>query len=76
MSDQKWEYRIEQYGSIWHGSKPEEIEDFLNALGAEGWEVINLHHAPNSSKVWITIKRPVTTITRRRRNFPGDEENY
>ena len=67
----QWEYRIEIVGSFWKGSKPEEIEDYLNQLGEEGWEVINLHSPENSNKLWITIKRPLTTSIRRERTRSG-----
>ena len=74
MAEQtKWEYRITEVGSFWKGTKPEDIEDYLNQLGDEGWEVINLHHPENSNKVWVTIKRPLTTTTRRHRSLPGEE---
>ena len=69
----KWEYRIEEVGSFWKGTKLEEVEDFLNQLGEEGWEVINLHSPENSNKLWITIKRPLTSSTRRERTRPDFE---
>jgi hypothetical protein len=74
MSEQtQWEYRIDVVGSAWRSSKPEDVETYLNELGMEGWEVINLHQPENSNKVWITIKRLLTTSERRRRSRPGVE---
>ena len=67
----KWEYRVEVVGSFWRGTKPEEMEDFLNQLGEEGWEVVNLHSPENSNKTWITIKRPLSASTRRERTREG-----
>jgi hypothetical protein len=46
------------------------MEAFLNQIGEEGWEVINLHHPNNSNKVWVTMKRPLTIDIRRRRTRP------
>lgn len=65
--DTQWEYQIEVFGSVWRSPKPEETQAFLNELGEQGWEVINLHHPENSNKVWITAKRPITEDIRRRR---------
>ncbi len=69
----QWEYRIEILGSALRGLKKDEVEAYLNQVGEEGWEVINLHHPTNSSKVWVTMKRPLTTDTRRRRSRPDWE---
>lgn len=66
----QWEYHIELLGSAFRGTKPDELEAYLNLVGEEGWEVINLHHPPNSNKVWITMKRPLSSETRRRRSRP------
>lgn len=69
----RWEYRIEEIGSFWRASKAADVEAFLNSLGEEGWDVINLHQPENSNKIWVTAKRPLTTSTRRRRNLPGED---
>lgn len=66
----QWEYHIEVIGSVFRSPKPEEMEAFLNQIGEEGWEVINLHHPNNSNKVWVTMKRPLTIDIRRRRTRP------
>jgi hypothetical protein len=68
----QWEYRIEQLGSAFRGTKPDALEAYLNQVGSEGWEVINLHHPPNSNKVWITMKRPLSMDVRRRRSWPDE----
>jgi len=64
----QWEYRIDVVGSAWRSPKSENIENYLNELGEEGWEVVNLHQTQNSNKVWITIKRPLTAAARRQRS--------
>ena len=69
----QWEYRIDVFGSVWRGLKPENVEQYLNDLGLEGWEVVNLHHPHNSNRVWITIKRSLSDSTRRRRSQPDDQ---
>jgi hypothetical protein len=68
----QWEYRIELVGSTFRGPKPDAIETYLNQVGEGGWEVINLHHPPNSTKVWVTMKRPLSTDARRRRSWPDE----
>jgi hypothetical protein len=64
----QWEYRIDEVGSFWKNTKPEDVEDYLNQLGEEGWEVVNLHSPQNSNKLWVTIKRPLTPTARRERS--------
>ena len=68
----QWEYRIETIGSFFKKVKPEILEEFLNELGQEGWEATSVHHPQNSNQIWITIKRPVTRSTRRRRSLPEE----
>ena len=68
----QWEYLVENVGSFWHSPDPDNLRDYLNELGADGWELVNLHHIQNSNKVRITLKRPLTTSTRRRRSLPGE----
>jgi hypothetical protein len=68
----QWEYLVENVGSFWRSPNPGELQTYLNELGIEGWELVNLHHVQNSNKVWITLKRQLTTATRRRRSLPGD----
>ncbi len=74
MSDTKWEYCIEIYGTVWKSPKPENVQAFLNEMGAQGWEIINLHHPENSNKVWVTAKRPLTETEDRRRRRQRDWE--
>ncbi len=42
----KWEYKIIDSmripGGIFRGKKFDEIEKYLNEIGKEGWEIINL----------------------------------
>jgi len=42
----KWEYKIIDSmrlpGGIFRGKKFDEIEKYLNEIGEEGWEIINL----------------------------------
>jgi hypothetical protein len=74
MSDNvQWEYHIEVIGSAFRSPKPETIEDFINQVGEEGWEVVNLHQPHNGNKVWVTLKRPLTLDTRRRRSRPESD---
>ena len=68
----QWEYHIEVIGSALRGTKPEELATYLNEIGEAGWEVFNLHHPNNSNKTWVTMKRALTTSTRRRRSRPDE----
>jgi len=46
MTLKKWEYKIidsfQVQGGIFRGKKFAELEKYLNNLGQEGWEIINL----------------------------------
>jgi hypothetical protein len=43
----KWQYKIVDSREVKHqgffgGARSDEVEEFLNRLGAEGWEIVNL----------------------------------
>jgi len=66
-----WEYRVQNFGTVWRGPKDEEFEQMLNAWGEEGWEVVGITSRENSNKVTVVAKRPLTDSARRRRSLPG-----
>jgi hypothetical protein len=66
----EWEYRVVTFGGALRGPKDEELEAELNALGAEGWEVVGALPRENSNKVTVVAKRPLTSSVRRRRTTP------
>ncbi len=72
MAASQWEYFVEEFGSFWIAPKPQAIEERLNSLGLDGWEVISVNHRYGSNRVWITAKRPLSTTTRRQRSLPTD----
>ena len=50
-----WEYRLVDSGDVEHGNFLEgasrgKIEEYLNQLGAEGWEIINLDFVETESR--------------------------
>ena len=67
-----WEYRVVTLGRRPFGSvNDEEVEAFLNELGAEGWEVIGAQ-VPYGGTGWkVVAKRPLTEARRRERSWPG-----
>ncbi len=67
----KWEYRVLTWGSAWKSNKDEDLEALLNEWGEEGWEVISAVHPPNSDKIKLIAKRPLTYVRRREHNYPG-----
>ncbi len=72
MAEQtQWEYRVFTIGSIWRGTRDEQVAATLNAWGEEGWEAINVYTPSGSGKVTIVAKRPLTDAVRRRRSMPG-----
>ncbi len=66
----KWEYRVVSFGGILSDAKNETIEDALNALGEEGWEVVSAVAMDNSNRVRLIAKRPLTRSSRRERSMP------
>ncbi len=72
MAEQtQWEYRVFTIGSIWRGTRDEQVAATLNAWGEDGWEAINVYTPSGSGKVTIVAKRPLTDAVRRRRSMPG-----
>ena len=83
----KWEYKVVRtYGGVVMLTNGQEVGkivnnqpvgqmlyEYLNELGEEGWEVVSLHQPHSSNKVWVTIKRPLTTSTRRLRSRPEQQ---
>ena len=68
MTDKlNWEYHIEVLGSFFRSPKPEQITASLNEIDEEGWEVVSLEQLNNSNKIWVTMRRPSTSSTRRQR---------
>jgi len=65
----RWEYRVQTIGT-WLGTKDTDLETTLNAWGEEGWEALAVFQLENSAKIKIVAKRPLTSETRRRRNWP------
>ena len=67
----QWEYRALSLGTFWTEPRDEEIENVLNHLGEEGWEVTSVFTRYGSNKVRVVAKRPLSGETRRRRSWPG-----
>lgn len=72
MSDNlsQWEYRVQTFGSFWHGINAAELEALLNAWGEEGWEVVAAPLVENTNKINLIAKRPLSRETRRLRSLP------
>lgn len=65
----KWDYRVQNFGSVWTGAKPEDIETTLIEWGVEGWEVVSAVHK-STNEVIVIAKRPLTRETIRARSMP------
>ncbi|OGO08944.1 MAG: hypothetical protein A2Z66_07345 [Chloroflexi bacterium RBG_13_66_10] len=66
----QWEYRVISLGGGLRGTKDEQMETELNALGDEGWEVVGLTSRENSQRITLVAKRPLTPTARRQRTMP------
>src|SRR4030043_1005440 len=49
----KWEYRVENLGSVLKSPNDDEIEATLNDWGSEGWEMISVIQHSSTNKVRI-----------------------
>jgi hypothetical protein len=67
----QWEYRVITAGTFWSDPKDDQLENTLNELGVEGWEVISVVTQYGTNKYRVVAKRPLTSGTRRQRNWPG-----
>lgn len=61
-----WEYRVKSFGNAWKSAKPEEINEELDILGAEGWEVVSSCFNPGGS-IMVIAKRLLTDANKRRK---------
>jgi hypothetical protein len=68
---QMWEYYVETVGSALRGTRDEELQQVLNELGEDGWDVIEIEQLPNSNKIRVVAKRPLTISARRERSRPA-----
>ena len=66
----KWDYRVQNFGSVWTGAKPEDIEAALIEWGVEGWEVVSTVHK-STNEVIVIAKRPLTHEIMRARSMPS-----
>ena len=53
-----WEYRIIDSEEAYRGGfeediKKKDIEEYLNRLGIDGWEIINLDFSAHARKSWF-----------------------
>lgn len=55
----RWQYKVEtvKVGAM-GGLKPELIEERLQALGQQGWELVNAVHATQWGPTLLFLKRP------------------
>jgi len=67
---QKWEYRVQKFGSIWTGTRDEVVEQTLNEWGQEGWEVVSSVGFDNTNKITVIAKRPLSERVRSSRSLP------
>lgn len=57
MANDRWTYQVVELGNTFLGPpKPDVIQDKLNQMGQQGWELISIVQA---FKVTLYFKRPV-----------------
>jgi len=67
--DNKWEYRVETFGSSFTAIKDGVLEETLNEWAEEGWEVVSAH-AVGDNRVRIIAGRHRKLRTNRERGWP------
>jgi hypothetical protein len=66
----RWEYLYETLsGGAFRSPKEEDVEAYLNEIGADGWEVFEIIQIPNTTKITVAAKRLSTTKVRHRHQF-------
>ena len=66
----QWEYLAMTLGSLLRPGKDAEIENKLNEIGEQGWEVVSVYQMENTQKARIIAKRVLTVSARRQRSMP------
>lgn len=57
MANDRWSYQVVELGnSFWGPPKPEQIQEKLNQMGQNGWELLSM--IPGF-KLTLVFKRPV-----------------
>lgn len=55
----RWQYKVEQVKvGTWGNVKPELLEERLQKLGQQGWELVNAVHATQWGPTMLFLKRP------------------
>ena len=55
---ERWHYKVQEIKPSFLGSiKPAEIEERLQALGMQGWELVNAVHATPMGPTLLFLKR-------------------
>ena len=67
----QWEYLAMTIGSLLKPGKDAEIEDKLNEIGEQGWEVVSVYRMENTQKARVIAKRVLTVSARRQRSIAG-----
>lgn len=55
---ERWQYKVQEIKPSFLGSiKPADIEEQLQALGMQGWELVNAVHATPMGPTLLFLKR-------------------
>jgi hypothetical protein len=65
----RWEYRVETFGSTFSQPKDEDLQATLAEWGEEGWELVSVHGLESTNKVRLIAKRPFSSASRRRSSW-------
>lgn len=61
-----YEYQVAEIGGAFRGPRVPELEDLLNAMAAEGWELAQVVTRHDSNRVWVIMRRDVARGQRRK----------
>jgi len=68
-----WEYSVQSVGGLLRQAKPDQLTELLNRAAQEGWELTHMVPQENSNALWLVLRRPSTSGSRRRASWPGTE---
>lgn len=55
----RWQYKVEEVkGDIWGQIKSEVLEERLQRLGTQGWELLNVIRPVVTGPIQLFLKRP------------------
>ncbi len=59
MASERWAYQVVEVKSGFFGLKREAVQERLNQLGVQGWELVTVTQAGHLQPVQLFLKKPL-----------------